>query len=410
MIHKSQIKASSLMNAILVCLVISIFCGCLVLISHYQNLINKKLYLQEEIINRNNSVFTEYLSKLETVDYDKTQETDLFSDGILSYVTKKNWGFYDVLVSKTIFRNDTLSKISLVGKRSDKSKPIALFVTDYDKPIKFSGNIEITGNIHIPNGHTEQAYINGIKGNTIQIKGQQLPSDSKLPKIDKNISIDWSVYKTLSLKVLKSDTLINTFDKETIVLNLSDISTLKNIICKGNIIIASNTSLTITNTSILNDVLIIAPKIVFQSGFKGNVQVIAKELVEIEEEVRLEYPSSIYIKNDTDSVSVKIHKKSILMGGIVIDGDTYQGSLNRKLIIDENARVIGTIYNYGKTQLQGEVIGTMYTDRLFLETSSSDYENVMLNVTINRDSLPKMFLELPLFKSNTNTYEIIKKF
>lgn len=391
---------------------ISVLCGCLVLISQYQNLLNKKLLLQEELIDRNNSAFNKYLNNLRLLDYEKTEEIDLFEDGILSYISKKNWGFYDVLISKTVFQKDTLYKIALIGKISDEQNPLALYVTDYGKALKLSGKVEISGQMKVPVGRTEQAYVNGPTGNSIQIEGQQQISEDRLPKIDQSIDIDISKYRQIQLEQVKNNSIINNFDKETIVLNINGVSNLNNITCKGNIIITSNTTLTISNSANLNDVLIIAPEIVLQSGFNGNVQVIANKVVEIEEDVNLRYPSSIYIKNDIDSVSIKIKKNSTLIGGIVIDGDTYTGSLKRKLIIEENAKVIGTLYNYGRTQLKGNIIGSLYSDRMFLKTNSSDYENVILNATINRDDLPKDFVEIPLFKNITNQYNygIIKEF
>ena len=61
----SNIKASSLVNAIFICVIISIFCGCLVLISHYQNILNNQLNEQENTIYRNNSAFSYFINKID---------------------------------------------------------------------------------------------------------------------------------------------------------------------------------------------------------------------------------------------------------------------------------------------------------------------------------------------------------
>jgi hypothetical protein len=181
---------------------------------------------------------------------------------------------------------------------------------------------------------------------------------------------------------------------------------------KGNIVLKSNKSIVLNKNNVLEDVLIIAPSVYIKRGFKGTVQIMADKEVDIEEEVSLFYPSSVYVKNDIDSVKVTLQKNSKIAGGIVIDGSTYIGSLKRSLVINEGATVIGNVYCYGKTQLQGEVIGSIYTDRFFLETKSSKYENVILNGSVNRDSLPENFIELPLFENQTKdvNYEIIKAF
>ncbi len=407
-----NIKASSLTNAIFICLIISIFCGSLVLISHYQNILNDKLGFQEQLINTNNSSFNFFVNNLETFSANKIQELDVFENGITSYGQKKNWGFYNVLVCKTIFKKDTISKIALIGELKNNKNSLALYVTDYDKPLKLSGDTKIYGNQKVSAGRTGQAYINGKKGNSIKIRGAQSKSDDKLPKLDTDLFIDVSNYKTVTLNSIIDKTIINGFDEDTKVVDLNGVSNLSDITCKGNLILNSSSSIQINRTANLNDVLVMAPEVFVQSGFSGNIQIVAKEVVEVEPNVKLKYPSSIYIKNDVDSVSVKINKNSTILGGIVIDGNTYSGSLKRKLIIEEDATIVGNVYCYGNTQLQGEVIGSVYTDRFFLKTQSSNYENVILNGIINRDSLPNNFIELPLFKQTNDDekYAIIKEF
>ena len=410
---EKYIKASSLINAIFICLIISIFCGCLVLISHYQNVLNNQLYDHEDLIYRNGSAFNYSINNIESISYNKIETIDVFEDGISSDIQKKNWGFYDVLVCKTNFKNDTITKVALIGQKENTNSNIALYVTDYDKPLKLSGKTKILGQIKIPNGRTEQAYINGQKGNAIQIKGTQLKSGNKLPKIEKSIFIDIAKTKPILLNTFnKHPIIINTFNEITKIIDLTGIKELNNIVCKGNIVLTSKNELKIANTAKLNDVIIMAPSVYIMRGFKGNIQIIAKDSVYVDEHVSLRYPSSIYIKNDSDKASIIINNNTIIAGGIVIDGDTFSGALNRSLTIHEKATVIGNVYCYGKTQLEGQVIGSIYTDKFFLKTKSSNYENVILNGLINRDSLSEHFIELPLFKNNLNEreYAVVKEF
>lgn len=409
---KLLLKASSLINAIFVCIIVSAFCGCLVLISYYQNTLNNKLSSREDLINRNISSFNYFLNNSESIEYNKVKEIDVFDDGIKSYLEKKNWGFYDILVSKTVFKIDTITKIALVGniKTSDN---FVLYVTDYDKPLKLSGNTKIIGDIKIPNAKTEQAYINGQKGNSIEIKGNQSKSDDKLPKITKDTHLNVSDLAHFSIDKFNNKTAItNRFDTYTKVIDLNNTSSLRDITLKGNFILLSRNELEIDRSAKLSDVVIIAPQVKINSGFKGNIQIVSKEKVIVEENVSLLYPSSIYIKNDTDAVLVEIKSNSTIVGGIVINGNTYTNSLERKLTIEEGSTVVGNIYCYGSTQLKGNVIGSLYTDRFFLETDASNYENVVLNGSINKKTLPNNFVELPLFSSTLDKkrYAVIKEF
>ena len=405
-----KLNASSLINALFVCIIVSVFCGCLVLFAHYQNLLNDRLTIQEELININDSSFNYLISNAEVFPPGQMQQLDIFEEGIPTYMKKMKWGFYDVLICKTVFKNDTISKIALVGQKNKYDNPLALYVTNYDKPLKLSGKTTIKGQIKIPTGLTEQAYINGKMGNTITLTGEKLKSERKFPKIVNGI--DLSTYENTSGNTIGTDTLIvNGFDQETKIIDISSTTTVTNVSIKGNIILVSKNELEISETAHLEDVLVVAPIIHLKSGFKGNIQMVSSRKIILEDWVLLKYPSSIYMKNDIDSLSVSIGQNSTFVGGIVLDGDTSEGTIYRTLTIKDKAKVIGDVYCYGRTQLNGEVIGSLYTDKFFLKTESSTYENVILNGTINRDSLPQNFVGLQLFSNvlDKKEYAIIKE-
>lgn len=405
-------RASSLTNAIFLCLIISVFCGCLVLVSHYHNVLNDRLYTHEDLISRNESSFNFLLNNSESMSYNQSEFIDVFDHGISSSVYKKNWGFYDILVCKTAFKQDTVSKIALVGQRSNENNNLAVFVTNYDKPLKLSGKAKILGQIKVPNGRIERAYINGRNGNDIELHGQQLKSENKLPRIEKDIVLNVAEYETIHLNTLDDrPVIVNAFDEVTKVLNLNETRQLNHIVCKGNIVLKSDNGLKITKTAVLNDVIVSAPFVHIMSGFKGNIQIVAKDSVIIDKHVQLRYPSSIYIKNNGEA-SITLEDDSVLIGGVVIDGEAPSGTSKRLLTIKKRATVVGNIYCNGSTQLKGKVIGNIYTDKFFLKTKSSNYENVILNGSINRDSLPKDFIGLPLFKTNyqKSSYAVIKEF
>ena len=404
-----MLKASSLGNAIFVCLVISIFSGCLVLLSHYNNLLNKRINFRTHLINTNNASFTYYVKHLDQLQYNQSTPTDIFEEDLITLVEKKKWGFYDIINCKTIFKQDTITKTALLGK-THNSNFTTLYLTDYDKVLKLSGSTKLAGNIKTPKGTTGEAYINGNIGNTISVKAKKYPSEDKLPKTQYKMNMSIREYKILPFSYYNTNTIINNFDSETIVIDLSRISYLRDIVIKGNIILYSSGTLTIANTAILNDVVVMAKNIITERGFSGNLQIIAKNDVTIKENTQLKYPSSIYVKNDLEPVSVTIDSSSIVAGGIIIDGDSYNNSKQRELIVKPTSRIYGMVYCYGKTQLQGEVIGQLYTDRFFLKTQSAEYENIILNGVVDSDSLPKHFLHPHIFNTNNSSYDVIKTF
>ena len=125
----------------------------------------------------------------------------------------------------------------------------------------------------------------------------------------------------------------------------------------------------------------------------------------------MSYPSNVVLLPSVSLLDKKItlSKNSKIYGGVIVDAETFDQKEGNEMIIEENAIIVGTLYCNGKLQLQGKVIGTVYANKFKLETKSGNYEDVLLNSTIDAISMPENFIYLPLFKQQQNqTYGIIK--
>ncbi len=409
MSSKFYLKSSSLSNTIFICVIISVLCGCLVLISHYQNLLIDRLEFNEALVNTNNASFNYFLANYNKLN-NETNDLDIFNNGITTIGSKKKWGFYDILVSKTVFKNDTIIKSALLGKSSNPMNRLALYVTDYDKSLKLSGKSVIKGDVKVPKGNIERGQINNKTKTSININGERMKSEDAIPKIENALDFDLFSSEMLTLEYFDNNPIFNDFGKQSLIIDVSGNASIENLDLKGNIILFSRNPLKIGSSNTIEDILVVAPTLVIASGFVGNMQIISKENVEVDTNVLLKYPSCIYVENDIDSVTVTVKENAKIAGGIVVNGNTYNGALKRRLIIEPKAQITGDVYCYGKTQLEGEITGTIYTDRFVLKTKSSEYENVIQNCNINRDSLPENFVRLSLFNNQDATYEVVKTF
>lgn len=414
MIFKTQLKASSLANAIFICLLISVFLGCLVFVSHYFNLINTKLELNERIINTNKASLLYYTTQLETLEYDAPIQTDILDENFQTMVTKKKWGFYDIITCETIFKTDTVVQSVLAGYQPYASNSISLYLTDHDNELKVSGASNLVGRLSIPKARIEQSYINGQKGNSVKIKGQKTASKDQLPKLVYKPNIELSHLKKFSLDDFDTSLpIVNTFSAETLLIDISNVNTLSNLIIKGNVILYSTGAINISNYNTLEDIVLFAKRVTINEAFSGVMHIVANDDVVIEKNAELKYPSSVYVEHQTDSIMVDIKENAKIAGGIVINGGGSLKASKNKLNIEQGAEVYGMVYCQGNTQLKGSVFGSLYTDRFYLKTTSASYENTILNGTIDASVLPKNFIQIPIFKSQLLTngkYEIIKGF
>lgn len=200
----------------------------------------------------------------------------------------------------------------------------------------------------------------------------------------------------------------NSFHKKTkeVVVN----SVLVNEIFKGNFVLRNKDSIRITKNTVLEDVILIAPKITFEEGFKGTVQAFATKGIELEQKVTLQYPSVICVYSEnTSETLIKIKKGSKITGAVVLFGNDIENFKNNSIEIDEEGLIFGDIYCSGKLDLKSNVYGSVYTNRFYLKTKSSSHDNTISDIEINSSKRPKYFISIPLFETKKTKYGILKK-
>ena len=406
-----MLKASALTYALFVMVIVALLCGSLVLVFTYQHRMNLVYFSKQDLITTSNNHFLRLLNDF--------KYNEIGANGILESEDQRfkttysisKWGLFDKISMNTYTKNDSIGKAALFGARASKDQ-LALYLSDLDKPLYVGGTTQINGNVKLSKYGVKIAYLNNhnYTGKRL-VYGKIGTSKRTLPSL--NIKLDSTEFHALEhvyveeLRDKKID--VNSFLNPTkVVIQRGTI--LDNISLKGNFILISKDSLYVKNNVQLNDIIIKAPSVVFEKGFKGSLQVIAKNHVALKEEVILEYPSSIYVENDRyEDTTVTLEKHSKLCGAVVLTGNEYKYSLARILTLNEKATLMGVAYCYGKTQIKGKIIGSLYTDRLVYKNETAIYENYLVNVTIDRKNLPKYFIAPKLFDMKNQSYALIKE-
>ena len=405
-----MLKASALTYSLFVMVIVALLCGSLVLVFTYQHRMNLVYFSKQDLITTSNNHFLKLLN-----DY---KYNEISTNGILesedqcktTYSISK-WGLFDKISMNTYTKNDSIGKAALFGAQASKD-PLALYLPDLDKPLYLGGNTRINGNVQLSKHGVKMAYLsnNNYTGKKL-VYGNIGTSKRTLPTLNVNFdSIAYNDLEHLYLEELLDKKIeFNSFlDATKVVIQRGTV--LDNVSLKGNFILTSKDSLYIKKNVQLNDIIIKAPSVVFEKGFKGSLQVIANNHVVLEEGTTLNYPSSIYVENDRyQNTNVTLKKKSKVCGAIVLTGKEYKYSLARTFTMDEDATLMGTAYCYGKAQIRGKIIGTLYADRLFYKNEAAIYENYLVNASIDRKSLPKFFIALQLFDKKNQSYALIKE-
>ncbi|QGK75254.1 hypothetical protein [Flavobacterium sp. SLB02] len=401
-----MVKAHSLLYAIYVCLIVSIICGALLYFSNLYNQLNLYYNLQEELYIQNQSVLNFALGN-------KTAPVEIEKDvnsGIQGSYQTKSYGLLSLVLAQSYISNDTVSSVHFVGTRNiDKN---AVYLTKFSKSLSYSGEVRLVGNNQLPSTFIETSYINNSL-NKLVTEGKISLSEPKLPEINPDFKkiffgIKSETVKLTDIERTKDSLYYNSFFNITKVIQVK--STLGNIIFKGNFILRSEDSIRVKKNTVLEDVILIAPKITLEEGFKGTVQLFATKGIELEQKVTLNYPSVLCVYNESpDQSKIKIKKECHITGAVVLFGNNDTEIDKNTIEIDEKGLLFGDLYCSGKLMLKSNVYGSVYTNRFFLKTASSSYENIISDIEINTEKRPAYFISIPLFNTQKTTYSVIKK-
>jgi hypothetical protein len=401
-----MVKAHSLLYAIYVCLIVSIICGALLYFSNLYNQLNLYYNLQEELYIQNQSVLNFALGN-KTIPVEIEKEGNSGIEG--SYQTK-SYGLLCLVLAQSFISNDTVSSVHFVGARNlDKT---AIYLTNLSKSLSYSGKVKLVGDNQLPSTFIETSYINNSL-NKLVTEGKITVSESKLPEINPDFKkiffgVKSEITKLSDIEKPNDSLYYNSFFNITKEIQVKSI--LGNVIFKGNFILRSEDSIRVKKNTVLEDVILIAPKITFEEGFSGTVQAFATKGIELEEKVILNYPSVICVYNESvDESKIKIKKECQITGAVVLFGSNDTQIDKNSIEIDEKGLLFGDLYCSGKLMLKSNVYGSVYTNRFFLKTGSSSYDNMISDIEINTAKRPAYFISIPLFNTQKTAYGVIKK-
>lgn len=395
MIKRYSVKANSLLYAIYICLIVSILCTALLYYSSLYNLLNQFYNTREELFLQNQSSLTYFLNGGE-------QEEELLDNltGIASSYETFDYGLLKIGVVKSILAKDTVTSTYFIGD-FDRNK-IALFIPNYSKSISYSGTVTINGIKKLPSKYINEKYLNN-ELNVLKTEGLFELSGDKLPELHSNL-VNFVTRKEVNFSYLNNigrinDSLYyNSFLNKTVHLSLPT-NSLQNIVMKGNFILYAKDSLMIHKSALLEDVIIKSPKVIIAEDFKGSIQVLATDKIEVQKNVELLYPSALVVYNKSNQKSeIVIDEAAKIFGTVLLFGTPITAIDENKIVAKEKTLIVGDVYSTGKFATRGKVYGSVYSNRIFSETKSGVYENCLIDLEIDVSKRPDFFVSIPIFK------------
>lgn len=372
--------------------------------------VNKRLEINYEI--NEHLLFDNYLSLQYGARINETGSKQLIHPGgDTSEIMSKNWGVYRVVVASSHHNNNEVLRTALVGYR-DIIKGPALYLSDHNKKLVVCGDTKVEGKVMIPKRGVDRGYIAGknYRGQEL-IYGSIGQSDRYLP----SINLDQSAFELQSymkdatrLESCEKDSSFSFLDKTNVFSAIEPIYLRNNL--EGNLLIHSFDSIFIASESKLNHVILIAPVIHFEKGFVGCVQAIAEKRITCDEMVQLNYPSALVVseKEHANSLANGIYLKEndLVLGGVLLYSERPDS--RKAMLLDiQKATIGGLVYNVGETEIQGTIIGSLYTNELTLHAGGGGYSGYLLDATISSEKLPDDFATPRWIKSEDEPEPIL---
>lgn len=321
------------------------------------------------------------------------------------------WGIFEKVFALTQFRKKKFIKTAVIGSLVNSEKSATLFLQETQNPLAVVGNTTIKGIAYLPSQGVKTGYIagNSYYGSQL-IYGDIKKSEASLPKLS-NSTIDGikfylTEYTPKSqedyINIETNQKIVNSFKIQTKGGYLKESIILDNRELTGNIIIKSDTLISVKRTAILKDIILIAPIIEIEDGVAGNFQAIASIRITVGKECNLMYPSALVLFQDNKSnpnlVSGNIRDNQIFINsGTSVKGSVCyiqtkkESDFQTQIVLEEKARIKGQVYCSGNFELKGIVSGSVYTKQFMANQSGSIFVNHIYNGTIENENIPTVF-------------------
>jgi hypothetical protein len=331
---------------------------------------------------------------------------DLFGEGTDSVqVVRRPWGLFDVAVvtaAKGPVR-DTVA--ALLGSYPGAASQAALYLTDEQMALAVNGDAQVRGDVWLPKAGdirpTNLPLIGAPRvGNPVL--GRVRASPPALPPVSPAALERLQGYAQLQLDNLlppgsahapASGYAAAPFRGAPAVWYHREAFTIAHRV-SGQIAIISSQRLVVKGASQLDGVLLLAPTIIVEPGFRGRVQLIARDTVSIGDHCHLAYPSVACAYGAGPAAWVSLGAGSWLQG-VLLAGSAQPG-LACVVHMAPGAGVEGQVYSAGVVENCATVWGTVMCRQLRYRNIGSFYENYLVNGTVDRSKLSAQFVSTSL--------------
>jgi hypothetical protein len=407
-IFQYKVSGYILIYCIGIMFIITLICSALLMYSYYNRLQIQEIIKKEKMILNLNSGINLLIGNPEFLKINEKTSISLYNGDYDSVDLKKDkWGIFDIISAKVKWNRFHYTKSALIGNYLPNDEKVALYLVEQNQPLSVCGNTRIKGKVYLPKLGIKSTFIEGksYTGDKLIFSNQE-KSSSVLPMQiqDINLLTNQVLRKKYTDPLNTQIAFIGNRINNTMDVSFNEITKvffgykelqLKNCSFSGNIVFVSDSIIKVKNNCILEDVLLIAPSIIIESGFNGSFQSFASDSILIGDNCKLKYPSVIAISNTlVDNINPCIFiGKQTSVNGIILN--YMEKSNNQKepyINIASKTLITGEIYCNGSVEHRGIVKGSICCNKFILQTPTSFYDNHLLDAVVDPNLMPVNFV------------------
>ncbi|MDR1678827.1 MAG: hypothetical protein LBR81_03525 [Prevotellaceae bacterium] len=413
---RAKLKGYALPFAVFISAIIIILSSTLILAAHYNNRFYNRIILLDRLNANASSAINLLLVNPDMIEEGGETIISLYNEAADSVkMEKEPWGVFDLFTVTAFHQQLKVKRSVIAGNYKYDSTNVAFFVSDHGKPVSVVGNVNIKGNSFLPEAGFKQAHIEGktftgrrISDNEIHKTNRVLPPLSeRIARLNTDYFLDKYINnstKVIPFEEMLGDSLTVSFLDSVVVLYSPYSIALNYRFLQGKIIVISEKEIQIGNNNQLNDVLCVAPYIRVENQFAGKLQLLARDSIAIGDNCNLKYPSAVGVISQgqiSKAPAISIGEKTNVCGMAFMYRKSAEPDKQPMLKLDDGSVVKGQVYSNGYTEIKGSIHGSLYTDRFFLSTPSSIYENTLMDTDIDMYKLSRSYVGMDLIDEQT---------
>ncbi len=296
-------------------------------------------------------------------------------------ISRRPWGLYEIV---TIYGHDAaIHSSKILGMRSAYKEVLSFLYRNNNTALTLTGKTRLKGHVRVPRsgvvyGQMGSVFFDGEKIGSAMMK----ESDKDLPEPGKEALTLVRELQELPGQepvYLAEDSLRCSFrdDKPEI---FSAGGRLEYCNLSGSIILVGK-DIEIAPSCMFSDIIVVGENIRIKRGFTGSLQAFAADSINIEDNVRLDYPSGLWSEK-----YIGIGGGSEVNGYAIVNLKEEPNVRNANYEQSRLATVRGMVYVSGIAQFQGIVSGAVFLGKAVYYSPRGYYENMIYDATVLENS------------------------